>query len=171
MMTASGWFTMILCSRLLDVPLAERGCLTTLKSRDLRKWVEPAIVAWPGCFERMETPQRWTRGDRTYLSFGGVLNKDLVARNAATFPDAVRGRPSHANFVYVFRKDAEVAGDESLHFVDVAGGHYIMKIPDSGDGNDIAIFTRTVGKNSGISAPYPVDYDGQGNFSIVASGK
>lgn len=169
---ADGSFTMILCSRILDVPIAESGCLTILKSRDLIHWNQPAILAWPGCFERMETPQRWDRGDRIYLSFGGVLNKDLVAQRSSTFPAAVRGRPSHANFVYLLGEGTGVAGDDDLHFVEVPKGHYIMKILESGDGSgDVALFTQTAGKNSGISPPYQVRYDERSAIRITAIGK
>ena len=32
---------------MLDVPIAQSGCLAVLKSRDLQHWEQPAIIDWP----------------------------------------------------------------------------------------------------------------------------
>ncbi|HSI11548.1 MAG TPA: hypothetical protein VK961_05865 [Chthoniobacter sp.] len=153
-----GWYHMVLCARVLDVPLAESGCLTVLKSRDLRHWEQPAILAWPGCFERMETPQLWSRHDRWYLSFGGVLNTDWVKEHGEQLPAPVRGQLSHLNYYYVLPAANAVAAEADLHRIEISRSHYIMKVLPAGPDRDVAIFSVADKDNSSISKPYPVQY-------------
>lgn len=161
-----GWFYLVLCARVLEVPLGQSGCLAMLRSRDLRRWEAAGIVAWPGCFERMETPQLWHREGRWYLSFGGVLDKTWVAQNPSALPAAVRGQLSHENYCYTLPALNAVARNEDLHHVAIPRGHYIMKVLPDGDGKDVAIFTRTIDTNSGLSLPYPVSYGSNGQLKV-----
>lgn len=165
---AEGWFTLVLCARVLDVPLARSGCLAVLKSRDLRRWENPSILAWPGCFERMETPQLWQRNGRWHLSFGGVLDKAWAEANPALLPEAARNRPSHQNYAYALPDPKGPAGEATLRHIAVPPGHYIMKVLNVTETEDVAIFTRTVGNHSGISRPYPVTYDSDHAIRIGA---
>ncbi|OYW77727.1 MAG: hypothetical protein B7Z37_02895 [Verrucomicrobia bacterium 12-59-8] len=154
-----GWFYLVLCARVLDVPLAQSGCLAVVRSRDLCRWEEAGILAWPQCFERMETPQMWQHDRLWYLSFGGGLDKGWLETNAKRPPAAVSGRQSHENYCYTLPALNAVALDEELHHVVIPRGHYIMKVLPVADGQEVAIFTRTVGTDSGISLPYSVSYD------------
>jgi hypothetical protein len=163
---AEGWFTMILNARVVGAPLAISGCLGTLKSKDLRRWEEPRMIAWPECFERMETPQLWERDGRWYLSFGGVLNGEWVRTNSARLPETVQGRPSHKNYAYVLADPDGPADEQALHYVDISSGHYIMKVLRLETGEDVALFTHTQGTHSGISRPYAVVYQANGAFTL-----
>jgi len=154
-----GWFHMVLCARILDVPLAQSGCLAVLMSRDLRHWEQPAIIAWPRCFERMETPQLWTRQNHWYLSFGGVLNRDWIHDHGDQLPEPVRNRPSHHNYFYLMNAPDGPAGEADLHHISTPSGHYIMKVLAAGPDRDVAIFTVSNGQDSGMTPPYPVEYD------------
>jgi beta-fructofuranosidase len=154
-----GWFYLVLCARVLDVPLAQSGCLAVVRSRDLRRWEAAGILAWPQCFERMETPQLWRHASRWYLSFGGVLDKAWVEKNTGSLPAAVQGRKSHENYCYTLPALNAAAPDDALHHIEIPPGNYIMKVLPDADGQEVALFTRTVGTDSGISSPYPVTYD------------
>ena len=161
-----GWFTMVLCARVLDVPIGQSGCLTVLKSRDLRHWEQPTILAWPGCFERMETPQLWQRGSCEYISFGGVLDVSWAKENEERLPAAVRGRSSHQNYCYAICPPEAEADERALHHVATPPGHYIMKVLSVSPGKDVALFTIFAGADSGISPPYPVSYDADHSLRI-----
>ena len=157
-----GWYLMVLCSRVLDVPLAQSGCLTMLRSRDLRHWEEPEIVAWPRCFERMETPQLWKRLEMWHLSFGGVLDGEWVKQNSGALPDAVKNQKSHQNYCYSLDRFAGPADSERLQHIKAPRGHYIMKVLPLTPEQDLAIFTASDKSNSWISPPYPVRYGEKG---------
>lgn len=162
-----GWHFMVLCSRVLDVPVAESGCLTLVRSRDLLLWERPEILAWPRCFERMETPQLWTRKGRWYLSFGGVFDAEWIKSLApGSLPAAVEGRKNHQNYLYRLDQARGPADEARLAHVPVPPGHYIMKVlPESAE-KDVAIFTHMDQFDSGISIPYPVIYDAEGGFHL-----
>jgi beta-fructofuranosidase len=162
-----GWFLMVLCARVLDVPRAQSGCLTLLRSRDLRHWEQPVMLAWPCCFERMETPQLWTRLGRWYLSFGGVLDAGWARAAQATLPSAVRGQSSHQNYCYAMNDLVHPASEDRLQHIAVPRGHYIMKVLPLSPGRDVAIFTQSNRTDSGISPPYAVEYFGDGSLRIV----
>jgi predicted neuraminidase len=170
--TTDGWHTMILCSRMLGVPLGESGCLTTLRSRDLQHWEDPQIVAWPRCFERMETPQEWSHGAHTYLSFGGVLNKDWLATNSAKLPATVQGQSTHKNYYFVLNSAVEKATDLDRLFVvkyPAKPHHYIMKVEHQSSTQDVALFTvNSPDRGSHMSFPYSVDYAADGQFTLQA---
>lgn len=153
-----GWFYLVLCARALGVPLPESGCLTLMRSRDLQHWQPAGIVAWPRCFERMETPQLWLHEGQWLLSFGGVLNMPWVRAQERPLPAAVRGQASHQNFCYLLPTLPGPAREEDLRHISVPKGCYIMKVHTTAPGQDMALFTRTVGTDSGISRPYPVTY-------------
>lgn len=157
-----GWYYLVLCSRVLGVPLAESGCLTLLRSRDLWQWQwqEAGILAWPRCFERMETPQLWRHEDRWLLSFGGVLDKTWSTAHADTLPAAVRGKASHLNYCYSLPSLHEPAREENLRYVELPRGAYIMKVLKNSSGDDVALFTQRSPdrEDSGISLPHPVTY-------------
>lgn len=67
-----GWNYMLLNVQDVHAMEGTRGCQLMLRSRDLTDWEAHAIVAYPGCYERLETSQLWERGGRWYLYFGGV---------------------------------------------------------------------------------------------------
>lgn len=159
------WLVMVLCARVLDVPLAESGCLAILRSRDLRHWERPAIVAWPRCFERMETPQLWARGERWYLSFGGVLDPAWLTAPPQPLPAAVQ--KNYQNYCYRMAKYAGPADEAHLQHLPVPRGHYIMKVQAESPGRDAAIFTQADKDNSCISPPYAVEYQGDGSMKLA----
>lgn len=163
-----GWFYLILCARVLDVPIEESGCLTLLRSRDLRQWESAGIMAWPRCFERMETPQLWPHNGVWHLSFGGVLNMPWLEKAAPPLPAPVRGQRSHQNYSYALGKDFLQPGrDENLHFIPVPKGHYIMKVITLPTGSDAALFTvKTPDRGSCLSAPLPVRYQPNGSIAV-----
>lgn len=157
-----GWFYLVLCSRILDVPIAESGCLTLMRSRDLRSWESAGILAWPRCFERMETPQLWVRDGRWILSFGGVINSPWAAENPDRFPDVVRGRRSHLNYFYRFDHFPDGEGEGILHALETPG--YILKTIRLEDGSDVAFFTAS----DSLSIPYRVLYEEDGGIRFEA---
>ena len=168
---SDGLFTMVLCARVLDVSLASSGCLASLKSRDLRHWEKPSLLAWPACFERMETPQFWKRHERWYLSFGGVLDISWVKANEKLLPEAVLGQPSHQNFCYTLDGPEEPADETRLRHIAAPRGHYIMKILPITPEQDVAIFTSTVQNDSGISPPYIVKYGNDQSLVLETDAK
>lgn len=153
-----GWLYLVLCARVLGVPLAESGCLAMVRSRDLRNWEAAGILAWPRCFERMETPQLWSRAGCWHLSFGGVLDTAWAKENAAVLPEAVRGRRAHENYCYALPSPDIPASDADLRHVAAPHGHYIMKVLPLDTERDVAIFTHFAGPDSGMTPPYPVSY-------------
>lgn len=166
-----GWFLMVLCSRVLDVSLAESGCLTLLRSRDLRHWEQPVILAWPRCFERMETPQLWQHTGQWHLSFGGVLDAAWVKSHQAALPVAVQGQPSHVNYCYAMGKTIAPVSEEKLQHIAVSRSHYIMKVLSLTPDHDVAIFTVADRTNSSISPPYPVTYAADGTLKLNVGSK
>jgi len=164
-----GWFYMVLCARVLDTPLAQSGCLALVRSRDLRQWESAGILAWPQCFERMETPQLWQREGRWYLSFGGVLDTAWAQAHHAQLPEAVRGQRSHENYVYHLPELTATAQEADLNHVAIPKGHYIMKVLPLKEGRDVAIFSHKRDNDSGISRPYPVSYGANGDLQIGIS--
>ncbi len=153
-----GWFYMVLCARVLDTPLVQSGCLGLVRSSDLYHWESAGIMAWPQCFERMETPQLWQHGGRWYLSFGGVLETVWAQAHQETLPEAVRGQRSHENYAYTLPNLTAAASDADLQQIVTPRGHYIMKVLCQ-DESHVALFTsRNQGGDSGISRPYSVRY-------------
>jgi beta-fructofuranosidase len=151
----------------LEAPLGESGCLTMLRSRDLRRWEGPMILAWPRCFERMETPQLWTRSGRWFLSFGGVLNAEWVAAHRDLLPAAVRERRSHENYCYAMDHLEGPANETELQHLEVPLSHYIMKVLAVGPGKDLALFTVTEQeRGSCLSLPYDVEYAPDGKLRL-----
>lgn len=67
-----GWNYMLLNVQDVHAGGGTRGCQMMLRSRNLLDWEAHAIVAYPGCYERLETSQLWEHGGRWYLYFGGV---------------------------------------------------------------------------------------------------
>ena len=163
-----GWFYMVLCARVLDVPIGESGCLAMVRSRDLRHWEEAGIIAWPRWFERMETPQLWKRDNRWYLAFGGCLEANWMKEHGAALPKALKGRRSHENYYYTLPKLGLPAQEKDLHPIETPRGCYIMKVltRKPGDAEDVAIFTQTVNGDSGMSALYHVRYGTDGMMQV-----
>lgn len=164
----NGRFYLVLCSRILGEPLATSGCLTLLESADLLTWTHSAILAWPGCFERMETPQLWQKDGRWYLYFGGVINAEIRTGADAKpgLPAAVRGRKSHLNYVYASESFEAVRRDDQLHFIETPPGHFIMKVLAQEQGLDLALYTVKEGQSSSLSKPYPVTYLPEGGVKL-----
>lgn len=165
-----GWFYIVLCSRILAVPIESSGCLTLIRSRDLRQWESAGIVSWPQCFERMETPQLWRHQGRWYLSFGGVLSTPWAQAQTQqqAFPPPVRGQRSHQNYYFMlsdFRQPAQVA---DLHYITIPADSYIMKVLSVDEGHDVALFTskEKEPRGSSLSPPYAVRYAPSGEFEI-----
>ncbi len=162
-----GWFYLVLCSRILDAPVEESGCLTLLRSRDLRQWESAGIMAWPRCFERMETPQLWSRHGRWHLSFGGVLNAPWAEKNQDRFPEAVKGKRSHQNYCYALSDFQQSALDADLHHIAAPKGSYIMKVLPMPEGEDVAIFTVMDSKlGTALSLPSRVEYLPDGGLGL-----
>lgn len=170
-----GWFYLVLCSRILDVPVEESGCLTLMRSRDLRNWEPSGILAWPRCFERMETPQLLQRPDGSWnLIFGGVVNLPWAEReqNRVNLPEAVRGKGSHKNYIYYLPDGfLSPAKDESLHPIETPSGdhYYILKIlPDSKTSTGrLAFFTVTEpGRGSVLSEPFRAHFTPEGGLAV-----
>lgn len=161
-----GWFYVVLCSRILDVPMEESGCLTLLRSRDLRTWESAGIVAWPRYFERMETPQLWRREGRWYLTFGGVLNTAWLKERQPRMPAPVQGKPTHQNYCYTVADFRREITDDDLSYLAVPKGCYIMKVESLAPGQDVALFTIKEERGSCLSRPYPVRYPAAGGVEL-----
>lgn len=161
-----GWYYLVLCARILDVPLPQSGCVAMVRSRDLRQWEAAGILAWPRCFERLETPQLWEHGARWYLSFGGVLDVPWTTQNPAALPGAVRGKRSHQNYCYALPAMLGPGRSEDLHHLAVPSGHYIMKVLLAPSPGDTALFTATGPSGTGISQPYRVVYLADGALQL-----
>jgi len=166
-----GWFYLVLCARILDVPIEESGCLAMVRSKDLRAWEPAGIMAWPHCFERMETPQLWTHAGQWYLSFGGVINAPRAEKNQDHFPAAVRGQRSHQNYCYAWSEFHQAAQSRELHFVPAPSGGYIMKVEPLSPSEDMALFTisETI-RGTCLSAPYRVTYLPDGGLQLGPAG-
>lgn len=157
-----GWFYLILCGRVLGVPIEKSGCLGLARSRDLRQWEEAGIIAWPGYFERMETPQLWKHDSKWYLSFGGVLNEPWLKQAQPALPPAVQGRRTHQNYHYLLDHFAGPADDSRLFHITAPKSSFIMKVLTAEPGKDVAIFTTS----STISIPYRVEYGADGAVKL-----
>ncbi len=164
-----GWYYLVLCSRILGEPIATSGCLTVLRSKDLRKWEQPEVWAWPRCFERMETPQLWRKDKHWHLSFGGVLHADVVKEQPASLPQAVRKQRSHQNYDYVSTEMGEPRQETALHYVATPANHYIMKVLPSPQAEDQALFTVKGKDGSAMSVPYRVVYGVNGELRVEAA--
>lgn len=75
-----GWWYAAINAHIVDAPAGQRGALALVRSRDLIEWEAHRIIAYPGRFERLETPQFWRHADRWYLHFGGVVDDGIVRK-------------------------------------------------------------------------------------------
>ncbi len=163
-----GWFYLVLCSRVLNVPLEESGCLTLMRARDLHHWEPAGIMAWPRCFERMETPQLWRHEGRWHLSFGGVLNEPWAAQHPEAMPALMRGLHTHQNYVFTLADFLQPAGVAELHHIVGPKGGYIMKVLPMADGLDAALFTINDAKRgTSLSLPSRVHYQPDGGLELL----
>lgn len=165
-----GYYYMILCSRIVGEPIATSGCLTMVRSKDLKTWENAGILAWPGCFERMETPQLWQADGKWHLYFGGVINAVIDTSIAsAEMPSSILGKKSHQNYVYSSDEFGSPRNNEQLHYISTPPGHFIMKVLPVGDSKDVAIFSVKEGEDSLISRPYDVTYSVDGGIALDLS--
>lgn len=159
-----GWFHMIINSRMVGAPLNQSGCLTTMRSRDLKTWEPHAVLAYPQWWERLETPQLWRRGDRWYLYFGGAHDHELPEKFTADVPPEVRAMTRRGNFVFTSdRMDGpyEPRGTWWLKLPDGQWGYIAKVLPDP-EGRDVLL----IAIGSKLSAPYPVTYDPDGSVRL-----
>lgn len=161
-----GWFYLVLCSRILNVPLEESGCLTLMRARDLHHWEPVGIMAWPRCFERMETPQLWRHADRWHLSFGGVINEPWAAQHQAALPALMHGLHSHQNYCFTLADFLQPAGIKDLHHIVSPKGGYIMKVLPLDDDSDAALFTINDARGTSLSQPSRVHYHPDGSLEL-----
>lgn len=165
-----GWFYMVLNAQVQGVPEGESGCLTMMRSRDLKQWEAHSILSWPHCFTRMETPQLWTRGGRWYLYTGGVNVGDFPARHRELFSDQVRkdspfwGNQYVCNFYMTSDRFDGPFADDTIQAFGLPDGQfgYIAKVMPDGEGQDVMLIT--IGAT--LSQPYPVAYDEEGKLII-----
>jgi len=160
-----GWFYMVINAGVLDAPLAQRGCIATLRSRDLLTWEPSGIIAYPEWFERMETPQLWQRNGRWYLYFGGA--HDSGVPEAFTAVTGVTGQVVRGDYVFTaerFEGPYLPTGKWRLEVPTGGRYSYIVKVLPGPDGQD-ALLTAQEGK---LSPPYRVTYAADGSLVIAA---
>ena len=166
----NGWFYMVINAQVQGVPAAESGCLPMLRSKDLKTWEEYSMLAWPRCFDRLETPQLWTRQGRWYLYAGGVNVGEFSPRHQDLFSDQVRtdsplwGNQHVHNFYFTADRFDGPFVDESIRAFGLPDGNsgYIAKVIPDAKGNDVMLVT--IGGT--LSRPYPVTYDKKGVLVI-----
>jgi len=159
-----GWFYMVINSKVVGDPENTSGCLTTMRSRDMLEWEPHAVIAYPGLFDRLETPQLWSHRGRWYLYFGGAQDHGLPADFKARVPKQVQGFTRRGNFVFVsdrFAGPFEPKGRWWLSLPDGKGG-YIAKVLPGPDGRDVLLITQGLK----LSRPYPVTYEAEGSIAL-----
>lgn len=161
-----GWYHMLLNARMTGVPLSQSGCIATMRSRDLKTWEAHSILAYPGWFERLETPQIWQRGGRWYLYVGGAHDHGLPEAYLASVPETVHRNRTRLNIVLTsdsFEGPFEPTGTWWLDLPD-GRGFYIAKVFKGPDGSDVLMATV----DCKLSRPYPVTYAADGSLIIGA---
>lgn len=159
-----GWYVAVINAKDQDAPEDRSGCLATLRSRDLQTWEPGPVLAYPGWFDRLETPQLWTRGGRWYLAFGGANDHGIPDSYLAAVPAELRERGFRLNAV--FTADApngpfEPRGKWWIDLPDGRGG-YIHKVLTGPDGRDVLLTTTS----QMLSRPYPVRYPADGSIAL-----
>lgn len=159
-----GWYYMILNSGIVGADIRVRGCLTSMRSRDLKTWEPHAVLSWPQWWERMETPQLWQREGRWYLYFGGAHDHGLPEKFLTETPAIAREHETRGNFVFTagdMDGPFEPAGDWCLRVPGDRFG-YIAKVIPGFDGGDVLFLS--IGKK--LSRPYPLSYAADGSLRV-----
>ena len=160
------WFYMIINAGVVDAPIGLRGCIASMRSRDLKTWEPVGILSWPQWFERMETPQLWQRDGRWYLYFGGAHDAGLPPEKFVKEAEALTSRkvparqPFRGNYVFMSDRFEGPYVPSSKCWLDMRG--YIIKVIPGPDGKDVLIITQ----DRKISRPYPVTYAPGGSLVI-----
>lgn len=158
-----GWMYMALNSRVLGAPLVESGCVTLMRSRDLRSWEPAAVLSYPRWFERMETPQLWQHDGHWYLYFGGA--HDAGVPGSFTAVAGVTGKVARGNYVFhADRLDGPYTprGQWRLTLPDPRWW-YIAKVLPGPGGREVLIATM----QEGISPPFLVSYAEDGSLIVT----
>lgn len=161
-----GWMVLVINAQVVGAPLAESGCLATLRSRDLRTWEPGPVLLYPQTIERLETPQFWTHGGRWYLYFGAAHDQaEISTRWQAEVPDAIRTH-RRVNCLYLAdRWDGLYRPQPGQWWLDRlpdGGGGYIHKVLAGPDGSDVLLTTRDMR----VSPPYRVRYAADGSVTL-----
>ncbi len=154
-----GWFYAVINARVVGEPIETSGCLAAMRSRDFSSWEPAGIWAFPKWFERMETPQVWTRDGKWYLYFGahGGLQHDALREGA---PEAYH---KAGNFVFMADRmegPYEPVGQWWLNLPDGRSG-YIYKVVE-GPAGDVLLTSI----DCKLSSPYRVTYAGDGSMKL-----
>ncbi|MCX6992447.1 MAG: hypothetical protein NT011_04805 [Kiritimatiellaeota bacterium] len=160
----AGWFYAIINSQVVGVPISESGCLTTMRSRDMKTWEPAGALTCPGWFERLETPQVWQHGGRWYLYFGGAHDHGLSERYCKEMPEEVVKLQSRVNCVFTadrFEGPYRPTGKWWFTLPDGKRGYIAKVLPDP-DGREM-LFMAVDAK---LSRPYPVNYAADGSLVL-----
>ena len=156
-----GWFYLVINSIIDGEPLYSRGCLTTMRSKDLKTWEPYNVLAHPGWFTRMETPQLWRHGDLWYLYFGGVREREMPEEFVKAGPDL----PTMGNYYFVSKSLDEPFEPLSQYRLNVPDPRfaYICKVLRGPDGSDVMLTTIA---GQFLSRPYSVRYHEDGTLRL-----
>lgn len=156
-----GWFYMVINAWNIDAPMHSRGCLVTMRSRDLKTWAPHQVLAWPGWFTRMETPQLWRHGNLWYLYFGGVREKEMPEEFVRQTPPLA----TMGNYYFVsedLEGPYEPGPEWKLKLPDPRFA-YICKVLPGPDGGDVLLATLN---GDSLSRPFPVEYAEDGSLRV-----
>ena len=159
-----GWWHLVLNAQAVGAPLEQSGCLATMRSRDLLTWEPGPVLLYPEWYERLETPQLWTRDGRWYLYFGGAHDHEIPAKYRAEVPEEVQGLGRRVNCVFIseaFEGPYRPVGQWWIKLPDGRGG-YIHKVFPGPDGSDVLITTT----GTQLSRPYSVTYGSDGQLVL-----
>ena len=159
-----GWYYVVINSQVVGAPIAESGCLATMRSRDMKTWEPAAVISYPGWVERQETPQIWHHGNRWYMYFGAAHDHGLSDKYKAEMPPEVVKSGIRVNCIFTsehFEGPFEPIGKWWLTFPDGRFG-YIAKIIAGPDGKEVLLMAD----GAKLSRPYPVSYAADGSVVL-----
>jgi len=161
-----GWMTLVINAQVVGAPVAESGCLATLRSRDLRTWEPGPVLLYPQSIERLETPQLWSHGDRWYLYFGAAHDQPAIStRWQATVPEALKTHRRVNCFYLADRWDGPYRPLPGQWWLDQLAPDcwgYIHKVLRGPDGHDVMITTADMR----VSPAYRVVYGADGSLRV-----
>ncbi len=158
-----GWWQMVINSQIVGEPISTAGCLTTMRSRDLRHWEPGVVLTWPRFGERLETPQVWSRNGRWYCYYGVAHDHGVPPEWIAISPEPEK-KYTRINCVVVadrFEGPYRAGQDWVMRLPDGRGG-YIHKVLAGPDGQDVLLTSM----DWAISRAYPVTYAADGAVII-----
>lgn len=131
-------------------PPDKRGCTALLRTHDGMDWEDCGIVAAPGEYDRLETPQLWRHGKRWYLYFGAARENPVYRANCLFTADQMSGPFLPAPGGGLALPDGQ--------------GYYIAKVVKATGGGDVLMACIGPGR---LSQPYPITYNRDGSIALA----